>query len=109
VADRVCGEMLARDHRRRAQFNYGILLLIGEGIEMNKSLAAYYFKLSSDQRFVQAQLHYGPLFAKGEDIAMNKSLAAHYFKLSADQGIAEAQFNYRCAYNCALAYNCATP
>jgi TPR repeat protein len=70
------------------------LLAKGEGIAMNKSLAAHYFKLSADQGFAQAQLHYGLLLLTGEGITMNKSLAAYYFKLSADQGIVQAQYSY---------------
>jgi TPR repeat protein len=61
---------------------------------MNKSLAAYYFKLSADQGYAAAQCNYAFHLAKGDGIAMNKSLAAYYFKLSADQGHPDAQSNY---------------
>jgi hypothetical protein len=63
---------------------------------MNKSLAAYYFKLSADQGHAKSQFSYGIMLFHGDGIAMNKSLAAYYFKLSADQGHAAAQFIYAC-------------
>jgi TPR repeat protein len=78
----------------RAQFNYGFMLLHGDGISMNKSLAAHYFKLSADQGIAEAQCNYGFMLSHREGISMNKSLAAHYYKLSADQGNARAQYHY---------------
>jgi TPR repeat protein len=66
----------------------------GDGIPMNKSLAAHYFKLSADQGDPTSQFKYGVMLHEGDGIPMNKSLAAHYFKLSADQGDAAAQFYY---------------
>jgi TPR repeat protein len=78
----------------QAQLNYGFLLYHGDGILMNKSLAAHYFQLSADQGDAQAQFNYGFLLYHGDGILMNKSLAAHYYKLSADQGDAQAQLNY---------------
>jgi TPR repeat protein len=42
-------KLAADQSHARAQFNYGIMLLCGQGISINKSLAAHYFKLSADQ------------------------------------------------------------
>jgi TPR repeat protein len=77
-----------------AQNKHGYLLSLGDGISMNKSLAAYYFKLSADQGHAFAQFNYGNMLRDGNGISMNKSLAAYCFKLSADQGNADAQNNY---------------
>jgi TPR repeat protein len=77
-----------------AQCNYGFLLCTGNGIAMDKSLAAHYFKLSADQGDASAQFNYAVLLQMGDGIAMDKSLAAHYYKLSADQRHADAQCNY---------------
>jgi hypothetical protein len=80
--------------RAEAQFKYGVMLFYGDGISMNKSLAAHYFKLSADQGQADAQFNFGVMLFHGDGISMNKSLAAHYLKLSADQGKADAQFNF---------------
>jgi TPR repeat protein len=64
--------------------NYGVLLYDGNGISMNKSLAAHHYKLSADQGYAHAQFAYGVSLANGAGISINKSLAAHYYKLSAD-------------------------
>jgi TPR repeat protein len=65
----------------QAQFSYGSLLFRGEGVSMNKSLAAHYFKLSRDQGDARTQCLYGVLLSTAEGVPMNESLAAHYFKL----------------------------
>jgi hypothetical protein len=52
----------------------------GNGIEMNKSLAAHYFKLSANGGEVQAQFNSGVMLFDSDGIEMNKSLAACYFK-----------------------------
>jgi TPR repeat protein len=78
----------------QTQFKYAVRLLHGDGIDMNKSLAAHYFKLLADQGDSSAQCNYGLMLLRGDGIDMNKSLAAHYLKLSADQGDSLAQLNY---------------
>jgi TPR repeat protein len=70
------------------------MLLRGDGIDMDKSLAAHYLKLSADQGDSSAQVAYGLMLYRGDGIDMNKSLAAYYWKLSADQGDSSAQFNF---------------
>jgi TPR repeat protein len=66
----------------------------GDGILINKSLAAHYYRLSADQGIAVAQFNYGLMLNNGDGISINKSLAAHYFKLSADQGSAVSQYCY---------------
>jgi TPR repeat protein len=71
----------------QAQFNYGVLLSHGDGILMNNSLAAPYFKLSPDQRNTNAQLNHGLLLHPGDGIEMNKSRscrAAGPFRMPCD-------------------------
>jgi TPR repeat protein len=50
----------------------------GGGIEMNKSFAAHYLKLSADQGVARAQFHYGVLLAISDGITTNKSHTAHF-------------------------------
>jgi TPR repeat protein len=42
--------------------------LNGHGIQMNKSLAAHYFKLSADQGYMHGRYQYGKLLLFGEGI-----------------------------------------
>jgi TPR repeat protein len=67
------------------------MLLRGDGISMNQSLAAHYFKLSADQGEAKTQFEYGLILSCGEGISRDKSLAADYFKQSADQSFRAAQ------------------
>jgi TPR repeat protein len=48
-------ELSAHQGFARVQFNYGVMLENGEGIPMDESLAANYFKLSADQGFAKYQ------------------------------------------------------
>jgi TPR repeat protein len=83
--------MSADEGDARDQYLYGLMLQQGNGILMNKPLAAYYYKLSADQGDARAQFKYGLLLSRGDGTLMNKSLAAQYFKHAADQGNKEAQ------------------
>jgi hypothetical protein len=71
---------------KNGQLHYAFALSDGEGVAVNKSLAAHYLKLSADQGNAHGQFRYGFSLTKGDGVAVNKGLAAHYFKLSADQG-----------------------
>jgi TPR repeat protein len=77
-----------------AQFNYGVCLKKGEGVQIDFKGAAHYFKLAADQGFAAAQLNYGNCLKNGEGVSIDFEGAAHYFKHAADQGFAAAQLNY---------------
>ncbi|MDR2787075.1 MAG: sel1 repeat family protein, partial [Candidatus Accumulibacter sp.] len=77
-----------------AQFNYALLLENGEGMPIDKSLAAHYYKLAADQGYAAAQCNYSFLLFNGDGIPMDKALAAHYFKMAADLGCVNAQCSY---------------
>jgi TPR repeat protein len=49
--------MSADQGNATAQLLYGSMLFSGDDIEMNKSLAAHYFKMSADQGNVNAQFN----------------------------------------------------
>jgi TPR repeat protein len=69
------------------------MLSEGQSIQMNKSLAIRYFKLSADRENTRGLLYYASVLHHSEGFMRNKSLVAHYFKFSADQKNAEAQFH----------------
>jgi TPR repeat protein len=62
-----------------------VLIESGDGIPIDKSLAAHYFKLAADQGYAAAQTNYRTLLEDGDGIPIDRSLAAHYYKLAADQ------------------------
>jgi TPR repeat protein len=78
----------------QAQLNYGQLLDEGDGILMNKSLAAHYFKSSANQGFISGQLHFATLLREGKVIKKNITISVHYFKPATDQGSIESQIEY---------------
>jgi TPR repeat protein len=59
------------------QFHYGVFLMTGDGIPMDKSFAAHYSKLAADQGMAKAQFNYGVLLEDGDGIPMAQSLSAH--------------------------------
>jgi TPR repeat protein len=48
------------------QFRYGVLLFNGDGIPIDKSLAAHYYKLAADQGLADAQFNYGCSLFNGD-------------------------------------------
>jgi TPR repeat protein len=86
------GESEQRDQGHAgAQCNYGVRLNRGDGLPMDISLVAYYYKLAADQGHAGAQCNYGVLLENGDGVPIDKSLVALYFELAADQGHAGAQ------------------
>jgi hypothetical protein len=68
----------------------GIPLFNGDGIGMDKSQSARYYRLAADQGNLSAQFNCGLQLLNGNGIPMDRSQAVHYFKLAADQGDADA-------------------
>jgi TPR repeat protein len=54
------------------------MLFHGVGILMNNSLAAHYFKLSADQRFVNAQWVYANCLLSGIGVEINADIDIEY-------------------------------
>jgi TPR repeat protein len=73
-----------------AQFNYGVHLYNGSGVERNLALAAHYFKQSADQGNANAQFNYGKVLLSGNGVAVDKALAMRYFRMAANQGHEDA-------------------
>jgi TPR repeat protein len=73
-----------------AQLSYDVMLHQGDGIPVNRTLAAHYLKLSADQDTSEAQYRYGLCLIDGGGVEANQWLEAYYFKLAADQGHLQA-------------------
>jgi hypothetical protein len=70
------------------------LLYRGEGVLVNKSLAAHYFKLSADQNDGEAQYMYAVCLLEGQGVQKNDGMGAHYLQHAADAGVIQAQVRY---------------
>ena len=70
--------------------NYGYMLETGDGVEVNKSEAVKYFKMSADKGYNWAMNNYANKLFYGEGIAVNKSEAIKYYKMAAEKGNKEA-------------------
>jgi hypothetical protein len=77
-----------------AQVNHGLILVQGDGIAVNKSLAVHYLEMSANQGQTHAQIVLGQMLFRGDGIEVNKSRAARYFKMSADQGNRDPQYDF---------------
>ena len=60
-------------------YTIGLLLLEGDGIEMNKQEASHYFKLAADKGHVDSMYKYAKMNEEGDGIPKNLDEAAKYF------------------------------
>lgn len=77
-----------------AQFQYGVLLLNGDGVPKNPVDGAKYVRLAADSGSLKAQRLYSQLALHGEGVTENKKASAHYLKLAAQNGDVESQYDY---------------
>lgn len=57
----------------QSMYNYAGKLEVGDGVSVNKTTAAFYFKMAADKEHVGAMVCYMKMLYKGEEIAVNKS------------------------------------
>eukprot|EP00035_Acanthoeca_spectabilis_P019135 m.415201 g.415201 ORF g.415201 m.415201 type:complete len:1655 (+) comp16823_c0_seq80:4298-9262(+) len=81
---------LAASHRK-AQFNLGNCFFVGNGVELNRTIAFQWFKRAADQGYADAQLCVGSCYERGAGVKLDQSKAFEWFKKSADQGNIKAQ------------------
>jgi TPR repeat protein len=87
-------EMSANQGNCAAQYNYGVCLQNGWGVDRDVAEAARYIKLAADQGDADAQCAYGTCLFKGLGVKQDQKLALSYFKASARQGNLTARCNY---------------
>ena len=80
-----------------SQYNFGVCLHSGSGVEQNLTEAARYFKMAADQGLVEGIYNYGVCLYDSNGVSETGENAPHYFKLAADMGYTPAQVAYsRC-------------
>jgi TPR repeat protein len=70
---------------------YGFCLGQGEGVPINLTAAASYFKLAADQNLALGQFHYGVCFVSAQGVPADHIEAMKWFKRAAENGLPEAQ------------------
>jgi TPR repeat protein len=73
------------------------MLFRGDGVPMDKSSGANYYKLAADQEDGDLQYLYAKILYRGDGIPVDKELASSYFKMTADDGSDNEKAQYRLA------------
>lgn len=60
-------------------FNYARMMYIGDGVPVNESEAAHYYKLSAKNGNTNAMFIYANMIFKGEGVSADKKEAIKYF------------------------------
>ena len=71
-------------------FEYGKMLLLGNGVAKDMNKAILYIKKSADRGNVNAMLGYATLRLKGDKIPKDKKEAIKYLKNASNHGSSEA-------------------
>ncbi len=83
---------------KRAQYNYGVMLLKGTGVRKDVEAALKWHRLSADQGYAAAQHGLGVMYYRGDGVAQDHGEAAKWFRKAAEQGFAQAQLNLGVMY-----------
>lgn len=81
----------ADDGDAESQYRYGCLLKEGTEIEQDLEGAAHYFKLSSDQSYLDGIIAYATCLKDGDGVEKNETEAINLMKSLVDKNITEAQ------------------
>ena len=83
---------------QRAQYNLGVMLLKGTGIQKDVEAALKWHRRSADQGYPAAQHGLGVMYYRGDRVAQDHGEAAKWFRRAAEQGFAQAQLNLGVMY-----------
>jgi hypothetical protein len=82
-------EIAAEEDHMAAQHRLGECFDKGEGVEVDKAQAAFWYRRAANQGDVEAQFRVGVMYAEGLVVKNNrkaKQRATHFMKLAANQG-----------------------
>nr|WP_267405621.1 tetratricopeptide repeat protein [Gilliamella sp. B3976] len=74
--------------------NLGILYYEGDGVDVNKEKAIYWYTKAAEQGGRKAQNNLGVMYQQGEGVKKNIALAKKYFKQACSLGLEEGCDNY---------------
>ena len=75
-------------------YQCGQMLYEGNGVKMNKELAAYYFKKGTDCYDFKCMYKYAKMLLKGEGVQKNLEESLHYYKTLADINEQKGPYKY---------------
>ncbi|HYF33705.1 MAG TPA: tetratricopeptide repeat protein [Prosthecobacter sp.] len=82
-----------------AQFELGLRLLNGEGVEKNEAEAVTWIKKAADQKHLKAQFLMGAMHQDGLGVPKDQAKAVEWYRKSAENGFAAAQHELAMAYD----------
>lgn len=82
--------MAAASGNVKANYNYGLMLLNGDGIEQDPEQALDYLKKAADKGHPTAQYTYGALLMKGEICERDPEQGLAYITVAEEQGEPQA-------------------
>ena len=77
---------LAEHGNAQAQYDLGVLLHNGMGMEINSEEALRWFKLASNNNHIEAEAYLGSIYTYGFRGPQNIEKALYYLKKAADKG-----------------------
>jgi TPR repeat protein len=83
---------------KRAQYNLGVMLLKGTGVEKDVAAALKWHRRSAEQGYPAAQHGLGVMYYRGQGVGQDHTEAAKWFRKAAEQDFAQAQLNLGVMY-----------
>ena len=75
----------------RAQYNLGVLYVLGQGVPQDDVEGARWLRLAADQGYALAEYNLGVMYDNGRGVLQDDAEATRWFRLAADQGFIPAQ------------------
>jgi TPR repeat protein len=77
---------LAKQGRRAAQYNLGMMYQKGKGTPQDYKAAAKWYRLSAEQGHVSAQINLGLLYHNGQGVLQNNAYSHMWWNIAASAG-----------------------
>lgn len=84
---------LANEGDADAQFNLGVMLSKGEGVNKDENEAVYWYRKSAEQGNPRAQNNLGTMYENGSGVTKNINTAIEWYSRAFQQGNKIAQYN----------------
>ena len=85
---------LAKAGRAQAQFDLGVMLHNGMGIEKDFEKSVFWFEKAAEQNHADAENYLGAIYKTGNGAQQNIEKALHYLKRAMQHGNETARLNY---------------
>ena len=74
-----------------AQYNLGVLYVLGQGVPQDDVEGTRWLRLAADQGYALAEYNLGVMYDNGRGVPQDDAEATRWFRLAADQGFIPAQ------------------